>query len=214
VNAQREVAILELQNTNLQDQRAAEVALYTVGQQAAVEQARIKSEETIASQTLATSLAQATIQAQTQQFIANTQLQAVQAQVSGDVAAARLQADAAKYAAKKQAKSSQLGSILGFAGSIIGLFSDERLKTDIRKLCVDEYGVTWYSYRYSDKAQRILPGVDTHTRHVGVLAQDLLRTPYRGAVTMYQGYYSVDYAMLPKPPAAIAHHGENLRIAA
>lgn len=203
IQAQQTVAVLELQNQNLEGQRQAEVAIYTVGQQAAVELTRTEAEKLIATRTLETQLATSALAAQTTQYVANTQLQGVQAQISGDVAQARIAADAQKYAAKKQSSASTFGSILGFAGSLIGLFSDTRLKTDIVRICTDEYGVTWYSYRYRDEARRILPNVDTRTRHTGVLAQDLLNTQYRGAVTMVQGYYSVDYAKLPAPPARL-----------
>lgn len=203
INAQQTVATLDLQNQNLEAQRQAEVAIYTVGQQASVELARTQSEERIQAQTLETALATSALNAQTTQYVANAQLQGVQAQISGDVAQARIQADAQKYAAKKSSQASTFGSILGFAGSIIGLFSDARLKTDTQLICTDQYGVRWYSYRYRDEARRILPSVDTRTRHTGVLAQDLLSTPYRHAVSMVSGYYSVDYSKLPAPPAQV-----------
>lgn len=200
INAQQTVAQLELQNANLEGQRQAEVALYTVGQQAAVELARTQTEERVSVQTLQTALAQSALSAQTTQYTANAQLQAVQAQVSGDVQQARIQADAAKYSAKKQAKASQFSSIVQLGVGLLGLFSDARLKQEMVLIETDRYGVRWYSYRYREEAKRIFPSVDTQQRFVGVCAQDLLGTQYQHAVSMVGSYYTVDYSKLPAPP--------------
>jgi len=77
-------------------------------------------------------------------------------------------------------------------GSLIGaalpfLLSDSRLKENIKHIkTVDGIKVYSYNYRYDDKP------------HMGVMAQDLLKTKHADAVMMNEsGYYSVNYSKLP-----------------
>ncbi|GAA6208791.1 hypothetical protein NBRC116601_20840 [Cognatishimia sp. WU-CL00825] len=69
------------------------------------------------------------------------------------------------------------------------LSSDERLKTDIKKLKVLDNGITVYAFRY----------VGDDRYFSGVLAQDLLKDPrYEHAVkTGPKGYLMVNYGALP-----------------
>ncbi|MGH1467104.1 MAG: tail fiber domain-containing protein [Cognatishimia sp.] len=69
------------------------------------------------------------------------------------------------------------------------LSSDERLKTDIKKLEVLDNGITVYAFRY----------VGDDRYFAGVLAQDLLKDPrYAHAVkTGPKGYLMVNYGALP-----------------
>jgi hypothetical protein len=69
--------------------------------------------------------------------------------------------------------------------------SDIRLKSDIQYLYnMDDIKI--YSFKYL---------WDTVTKHIGVMAQDLIGTKYANAVaTDENGYYKVDYSQLPNIP--------------
>lgn len=66
--------------------------------------------------------------------------------------------------------------------------SDQRLKDNIEFL-ETKNGINWYSYTYIwDKA----------TKHIGVMAQDLLKTKYASAVSEdSRGFYKVNYNKIP-----------------
>ena len=74
----------------------------------------------------------------------------------------------------------------GFGGVPPG--SDRRLKTDIQYLQTTPLGLKLYSFRYRK---------DLSKKYIGVMAQDVLKTPWRGAVHKTDnGFYCVDYAAL------------------
>lgn len=78
------------------------------------------------------------------------------------------------------------GPLVGAAGT--WLFSDERVKENIRKIKT-VLGIPVYKFNYKwDKTPR-----------TGAMAQDLLQMPqYRDAVAVHEsGYYMVDYSKLP-----------------
>ena len=81
----------------------------------------------------------------------------------------------------------QLWDLAGGVAGIAGLFSDERLKENIKHIkTVDGIRVYSYNYRYDDKPQ------------VGVMAQELLKTKHADAVmSNASGYYTVNYSKLP-----------------
>jgi hypothetical protein len=69
--------------------------------------------------------------------------------------------------------------------------SDIRLKSDIQYL-YDIEGIKIYSFKYL---------WDSITKHIGVMAQDLIGTKYDNAIaTDENGYYKVDYSQLPNIP--------------
>ena len=71
--------------------------------------------------------------------------------------------------------------------AVTSWFSDIRLKTNIEKL--DEFeDLHIYTWNYTN-------GIEG--RWKGVMAQDLLNTKYADAVTLYNGYYRVNYSKLP-----------------
>lgn len=115
-----------------------------------------------------------------------------QAQI--DAGTQRYVADKQYKASKKASSASTFGSILGFAGSLLGFFSDARLKENISYAGTDAYGVRWYKFRYNAYARRAF-GYDARIRE-GVLAHELLHTPFAQAVSVDRGYYVVDYARL------------------
>jgi len=84
-----------------------------------------------------------------------------------------------------------IGKLLPFAtggGSIATLFSDARLKENIKHI-KDVGDIKVYTYNY----------VWDKTPQQGVMAQDLLNTKYADAVSVHSsGYYQVEYAKLPE----------------
>jgi hypothetical protein len=67
-------------------------------------------------------------------------------------------------------------------------YSDERLKENI-EFVESKNGLNIYSWNYI---------WDSATRHIGVMAQEMLKSPYAGAVkTDKNGYYMVDYKQIP-----------------
>lgn len=118
------------------------------------------------------------------------------------LSAAKMQYDAdVEGANAKNAQSSGIGSLVGgIAGGMFGgpmgaslgssigggLFSDERLKTNIKRVgTLDELGVGLYSYNY----------VWGGPTHVGVMAQELEKVKPE-AVFEVDGYKAVDYGRL------------------
>lgn len=67
-------------------------------------------------------------------------------------------------------------------------YSDQRLKQDIKFLGIKN-GFRLYSFKYI---------WDSKTTHVGVIAQEILKTAYKDAVSKDKdGFYMVDYSRLP-----------------
>jgi hypothetical protein len=64
-----------------------------------------------------------------------------------------------------------------------GMFSDQRLKTDIEPIGTSPSGITVYRFRYRG-GQRL---------YQGVMAQELLETHPAAVVLMPNGYYGVRY---------------------
>lgn len=83
------------------------------------------------------------------------------------------------------------GAVGGGVSSLMGMFSDVRLKNNIKLLGIRN-GYNIYSWEWNDKAK--LLGIDTEP-NTGVLAQELL---YTDAVHIDTdtGYYKVDYTKL------------------
>lgn len=84
-----------------------------------------------------------------------------------------------KFQADTAAYQNKMGGLFGLASSGIGLFSDRRLKTDIRRVGQTDAGVPLYAYRY------IWGG----PVHIGVMAQDV---PDAAFMTE-SGFLAVDY---------------------
>lgn len=79
-----------------------------------------------------------------------------------------------------------IGGLLGAAGSAKSLFSDERLKSDIKLVGKLDNGLGVYAYHYTD---------DPFKRtHIGVLAQHVERVN-PAAVSNVHGFKAVDYAL-------------------
>lgn len=93
--------------------------------------------------------------------------------------------------AKGGAFDSVTGAVKSGVTSVMGMFSDVRLKNNI-KLLGTRNGYNIYSWEWNDKAKSL--GIDTEP-NTGVLAQELL---YTDAVHIDTdtGYYKVDYTKL------------------
>ena len=89
-----------------------------------------------------------------------------------------------KFAADTSAYQSKMGGLFGLGAAGITAFSDERLKTDIRRIGKTDAGVPLYIYRFFGSPEI----------HVGVLAQELLQTQPDAVVTNDpSGYLKVAY---------------------
>ena len=74
------------------------------------------------------------------------------------------------------------------AGAMATRQSDRRLKTDINRIGISQYGIPIYEYRYIDTP---------HIKYQGVMAQDLIGTEFEDALHMYSdGFYRVNYNKL------------------
>ena len=86
-------------------------------------------------------------------------------------------------------------SILGGAGNaatmgggmMAGAKSDERLKTDIKKIGVSEKGINIYEFRYKKNPNH---------KFIGVIAQELLEDFPEAVIMEKDGYYSVNYDLI------------------
>lgn len=90
----------------------------------------------------------------------------------------------------KQSELGGIGSLLGGAASIAGLFSDERLKSDIETVGYDESGRRWTTWRYNWEDPRI--------RHFGVIAQEVAKAEPDAVSVHESGYLVVDYSKLTR----------------
>ena len=85
-----------------------------------------------------------------------------------------------KYQADMANYQNKMGGLFGLASAGIGLFSDRRLKTDIRRVGQTDEGTPIYTYRY----------VWGGPVQMGVMAQDV---PDAAFMTD-SGFLAVDYA--------------------
>lgn len=77
---------------------------------------------------------------------------------------------------------------LGVAGSLFSLFSDEKLKKNIKKIGEMDNGLPLYRFHYNWED-------DSSTPHIGVMAQEAAKTN-PDAVGNVGGYMTVDYGRL------------------
>lgn len=85
-----------------------------------------------------------------------------------------------QYNAQVQQANAMNGGLFGLLGTGLSLFSDRRLKTDIKRVGATDGGTPVYTYRYGGKGPF----------HMGVMAQEVPE-----AATMHEsGYLMVNYA--------------------
>ena len=85
---------------------------------------------------------------------------------------------------------SKAAGAAGTIGTLVGMFSDSELKTNITKVTDVEPNIGWYTWDWNDKAKEL--GIDAEPTE-GVLAQEVLEVK-PNAVVVKDGYYAVDYA--------------------
>jgi hypothetical protein len=125
----------------------------------------------------------ATLRAQEQQAAMSQYANALQAQQNteaqrqialGNTQLGMTNAETGRFEQKRQAQSQGLGNIAGMAMGAASIFSDERAKTDVHdaERDVAEMFQALHAKRFEYKSGMGEPG-----EHVGVIAQDLERTP-------------------------------------
>lgn len=91
-----------------------------------------------------------------------------------------------QYQAKLANSQNMMGGLFGLAGAGLSLFSDRRLKTDIKRVGTLESGLGVYTYRFQERGPV----------HMGVMAQEAAET-FPDAVAMHpSGYLTVDYGRI------------------
>lgn len=88
-----------------------------------------------------------------------------------------------KYQSEVQNSQNMMGGLFGLGSSLIGLFSDERLKTDIKRVGMLDNGLPVYSYRY--KAGGPV--------QIGVMAQDVAEVIPDAVIMDPSGFMRVNY---------------------
>lgn len=104
------------------------------------------------------------------------------------IKAAREQAGATKSAAKKAGESNLLGSAIGAIGTAL-LFSDRRLKRDLKLVGKSHNGLNIYLGRYTKES-----GLDDGKWHLFLIAQEVQDVVPDAVVEDESGYLKVDYA--------------------
>jgi hypothetical protein len=108
--------------------------------------------------------------------------------LSREAASALDQRNLAQYQADMQAKAAQqqmFGDILGTAASAAMMFSDRRLKTDIKRVGTTDGGLPVYTYKYKGES----------VTQMGVMAQDVEKVNPE-AVKEFGGYKAVNYSLV------------------
>lgn len=117
--------------------------------------------------------------------VANTGLQAGQ-----------LIAGAGQTSQSKEKSSEGFGSIIG--GALGVMFSDERLKKNMKHWATDANGLRYYTWEWNERAKQEL-GLP-EGKVVGVSAQELRGTKFEHALQKSsEGYDMVAYKLLPEP---------------
>jgi hypothetical protein len=99
------------------------------------------------------------------------------------------------FNAKQAAQANLNQGLMGLGAAAIPLFSDIRLKENIKAIGVMDNGLTLYSFEYKDEVKSHPMGGDGV--HVGVMAQEVEQVFPYAVKTLDDGYKVVDYGLLP-----------------
>ena len=93
---------------------------------------------------------------------------------------------------RKEYKAAKINAVGSVIGAVIGAipFSDEKLKTNIKKIRKLKNGVTLYKWDWTETAKKL--GIE-HNPTRGVLAQEVIKTHPHAVKLNSNGYLSVDY---------------------
>ena len=83
-----------------------------------------------------------------------------------------------------------MGGLMGLGASAITKYSDEHLKTDIKRIGTHDLGMGIYTYHYKD-GYNLPTGLQ-----VGVMAQEVEKVIPEAVIVTYSGFKAVNYAML------------------
>lgn len=85
-----------------------------------------------------------------------------------------------------------LSGIAGALGGVAKLFSDIRLKSNIKHVGDVEPGIGWYTWEWNDTAKRL--GIDEEPE--GVIAQEVILVHPKAVSKDSTGYFKVDYEQI------------------
>lgn len=97
--------------------------------------------------------------------------------------------------ASVQKSNATKGLFSSIATGVAAIFSDERLKKNIVPVSVDNRGVKWFEYEYTDTAFRLDPSLP-RGRVLGVMARQLQSVGLGHLVSNRQGFLAVNYGGL------------------
>lgn len=97
---------------------------------------------------------------------------------------------AQKYQADQQAASARMGGLFGLLSNGIGLLSDRRAKTDIKRIGTLRNGLPWYSFRYFWDADHVPNREGVMADEVRVIKPEAVIPGRNG------GFDAVDYSMI------------------
>lgn len=86
----------------------------------------------------------------------------------------------------------EFGQAAAGIGTLVGLFSDERLKENIQKIGESKNGHNLYIWNWNDRAKEL--GIDSPT--IGVIAQEVMKYMPEAVSKDASGYYKVNYGVL------------------
>jgi len=112
---------------------------------------------------------------------------------------AKLQIEAAKYAANKKAQSDQNNMFFQALGTFAGLAagSDIQLKNDLKRVGTNAQGLGLYTWNWNNEARKLDIDVDRIPSGYGVIAQEVQRVlPEAVLVHKDSGYLMVDYSKI------------------
>jgi hypothetical protein len=93
---------------------------------------------------------------------------------------------------QEPSSASKAAGAIGTIGTLIGMFSDSELKTNITKVTNIEPNIGWYTWDWNDKAKEL--GINNPT--IGVLAQEVKKYMPEAVIEDENGYYRVNYGVL------------------
>jgi hypothetical protein len=99
------------------------------------------------------------------------------------------------FNAKQAAQANLNQGLMGLGAAAIPMFSDIRLKENIKAIGVMDNGLTLYSFEYVDEVK--LHPLAGDGIHVGVMAQEVEQVFPYAVKTLDDGYKVVDYGLLP-----------------
>ena len=117
---------------------------------------------------------------------------------ANNIEIAKLQIEAAKYAARQQRAGAESSALWGGVGTFLGaVFSDIQLKNDLKRVGTNAQGLGLYTWNWNNEARKLDIDVDRVSSGYGVIAQEVQRVlPEAVLVHKASGYLMVDYSKI------------------